>query len=115
MDNDNTAEFEGVDDDNADNDDTHVDDNNVSDNPGDNDNIKVEEVIDNNDPPQEYHTSGRPKLSNMRHIKDTPACNTYTFAIEVKAQVYDLDEGTPTITVFLHAQTACVNSLETYK
>ena len=61
-----------------------------------------------------FHASGRPKRMHRRHVKDTTEIKRYVFATETKDQAYDLDKDKPTVTAFLQAQTAYVNSLHTY-
>ena len=68
--------------------------------------------IDIADIPQLYHTNGSTMYMNKRHVKDTKDGNAYSYATE--AESYGLNEYTPIVSVFLHAQTTYVNSLHTY-
>ena len=51
---------------------------------------------------------------NRHRVRDTAAGDIYTFATKAKAQAIGLDEDTPTVAAFLHAQTAYINLFETY-
>ena len=77
-------------------------------------NVIHEEGIKDAIPPQEFHASGRPKCMHRRHTKDTTDGNTYVFTTEARAEAYGINNETPTLTAFLHAQTEYVNSLHTY-
>ena len=51
---------------------------------------------------------------NQRHVSNTKDGSIYVFTTTTKAEAFGLDNDTPTVTAFIHAQTEYVNSLNTF-
>ena len=78
-----------------------------------NTNVEHDNIDDNTDTTSYFHAQGHPVRTNRRHVKDTNDGSPYIFTTQVQATKSALDVNT-TVTVFLHARTAYINSLSTF-